>query len=96
MQADISVWARTLRIIFVWKTDSSLLWSAPNIICNIWVPDESEPEQDKFVIDGNEVSEEEYNSAVGEYEALEWTAVGQGNRFFDLEDGERIIDEYGK
>lgn len=59
-------------------------------------PDESEPEQDKFVIDGNEVSEEEYSSAVGEYEALEWTSVGQGNRFFDLEDGERIIDEYGK
>lgn len=58
--------------------------------------DESEEEGDKFVIDGNEVSEEEYNEAVGKYEAMNWTDVGQGYRFFDMDEAEKVIDNYGK
>ncbi|MGN0637867.1 MAG: hypothetical protein ACI4J0_05815 [Huintestinicola sp.] len=58
--------------------------------------DESEDERDKFVIDGNEVSEEEYSEAVGKYQVMDWTDVGQGYRFFDMDEAEKVLDNYGK
>ena len=63
---------------------------------HMYFPDESEEEGNKFVIDGNKVSEEEYNEAVGKYEAMDWTDVGQGYRFFDMDEAEKVIDNYGK
>lgn len=63
---------------------------------HMFFPDESDEEQDRYVIDGNEVSEEEYNEAVREYEAMNWTDVGQGNRFFDIDEAEKVIDDYGE
>lgn len=57
---------------------------------------ESDENQNIYVIDGNEVTEEEYNEAVGEYEAMDWTNMGQGNRFFDVDEAEKIIDDYGE
>ena len=62
---------------------------------HMYFPDESEEEGDKFVIDGNEVSEEEYNEAVGKYEAMDWTDVGQGYRFFDMDDANKVLNNYG-
>ena len=63
---------------------------------HMYFPDESEEEEDTYVIDGNEVSDEEYNEAVGKYEAMDWTDVGQGYRFFDIDEAEKVIDDYGK
>lgn len=63
---------------------------------HMYFPDESGEEQEKFVIDGDEVSEEEYNEAVREYEAMDWTDVGQGYRFFDIDEAEKVIDDYGE
>ncbi|MCI7766417.1 MAG: hypothetical protein MSJ26_00315 [Oscillospiraceae bacterium] len=63
---------------------------------HMYLPDESEEEGDTYVIDGNEVSEEEYIEAVGKYEAMNWTDVGQGYRFFDMDEAEKVIDNYGK
>lgn len=63
---------------------------------HMYFTDESEEERDKFVIDGNEVSEEEYKEAAEKYEAMEWTDVGQGYRFFDMNEAEKVIDDYGK
>lgn len=74
----------------------TLMVSSEHHMLYMGFPDENEAEQDKFVIDGIEVSEEEYNSAVEKYEALEWTDVGQGNRFFDPEEAGKVIDDYGK
>lgn len=71
----------------------TLMVSSEHHMC---FPDESGEEPDKFVIDGNEVSEEEYNEATQKYNAMNWTDVGQSYRFFDMDDAEKVIDNYGK
>lgn len=58
--------------------------------------DENGEECYRYVIDENEVSETEYNEGVMEYEAMEWTDVGQGYRFFDMDEADKVIDAYGE
>ncbi len=46
---------------------------------------ESDEVREKFVIDGKEVTNEEYDKALAPFEEMEWTAAGQGYSFSDMD-----------
>lgn len=46
---------------------------------------ESDEVREKFVIDGKEVTNEEYDEALALFEEMEWTAAGQGYSYSDMD-----------
>lgn len=53
-------------------------------------------DEDIFSINGSTVSEAEYNEATEKYSSMEWTELGQGHLFDDMDNAKKVIEDYGK
>lgn len=60
---------------------------------HLYFDEESDKEAETFLIDGNEVSEEDYSEAAGFLEKMKWTDVGRAYYSFDTDEIDEIFSQ---